>query len=149
MLGKWIAKPSLERRTPITQIKSSRPLVLAWKALFLVGVWFYLRDWGSPFAWRLCDSFSKYVAFDLVTHVPFMFLSCSLADHYPTTDDHYPTTDDHRRPLYDHYTTTIRPLTTIISSLYEVIKGPCIGHIKLLGSGVVLKGCPKGMAIYK
>ena len=34
---------------------------------------FYPREWGFPFEWRLCDSFSKHLAFDLFTHVPFMF----------------------------------------------------------------------------
>ena len=59
-----------------------RPLVLAWKALFVSAFDFYPREWGFPFEWRLWASFSKHLAFDLFTHVPFIILSCSLAPIY-------------------------------------------------------------------
>ena len=58
---------------------SAPPPLFSHVPLYLVSVRFLSRERGFPFEWRLWDSFSKHLAFDVCTHVPFMFLSCSLA----------------------------------------------------------------------
>ena len=124
-------EPSIpaDRNRTLTQIEPSMPKqsppppVFSCSSLFKSAFDFYPREWNFPSEWRLWNSFPKHLAFDLFTHVTFMFLSSPLAhpptypcsqpisDHYPTTDDHYPTTDDHyfkviwsnQGPLYRSY----------------------------------------------
>ena len=80
--------------------RAAASFVVAWKARLCQRLIFICGYGGSPFELRLCDSFLKHLAFDLLLHVLVVFLSCSLA--YPT------------QPISDHQPTTIRPQTTTI-----------------------------------